>query len=325
MRTTDRMTARNDIAQRQGTWSALLTAAVMLALGVLTSSAMAASTDANGTQGQVQPLTKGSKLIGKDIVDAQNKKLGEIKDMAIDLGNNRIDYVVVSSGGILGIGDKLYAVPAQVFGPYREDHDLVLNGSPQVLKASPVPNKNWLSAIDRNSLNSMYQKAGAAMPTDNGASPQTVTATDMIGMGILTQQGEKAAADVKDLAVNMQDGRVPLAILSVGGPSGMNTKYVAVPTAALSKGPVRERLYISTPAQALNSAPEIDKDHWDQALADPSLAARVYVSYGVTPYWTQKSDTAQGSGQTQQQQPQGMGGTREEPSTQKLERRGTSQ
>src|SRR3569832_356149 len=309
MRNTDRMMARNNIAQRQGTWAALLTAAV-LSLSMLTSSAVAASNDANSAQ--VQPLTKGSKLIGKDMV--------------IDLGNNRIDYVVVSSGGILGIGGKLYAVPAQVFGPYREDHDLVLNGSPQVLKASPVPNKNWLSAIDRNSLNSMYQKAGAAAPTDYGATPQMVTATDIIGTGILTQQGEKAAADVKDLAVNMQDGRVPFAILSVGGPSGMNTKYVAVPTAALSKGPVRERLYISTPAQALNSAPEIDKDHWDQALADPSLAARVYVSYGVTPYWTQKSDTAQGSGQTtQQQQPQGMGGTSEEPSTQTLERRGTSQ
>src|SRR3569833_368823 len=193
MRNTDRMMARNNIVQRQGTWAALLTAAVM-SLSMLTSSAVAASTDANSAQ--VQPLTKGSKLIGKDIVDAQNKKLGEKKDMAIDLGNNRIDYVVVSSGGILGIGGKLYAVPAQEFGPYREDHDLVLNCSPQVLKASPVPNKNWLSAIDRNSLNSMYQKAGAAAPTDNGATPQMVTATDIFGTGILTQLGEKAAADV---------------------------------------------------------------------------------------------------------------------------------
>src|SRR3569833_3369024 len=120
----------------------------------------------------------------------------------------------------------------------------------------------------------MYQKAGAAAPTDNGATPQMVTATDIIGTGILTQQGEKAAADVKDLAVNMQDGRVPFAILSVGGPSGMNTKYVAVPTATLSKGPVRERLYISTPAQALKSAPGGGGGRGGRARAGPARAAR---------------------------------------------------
>src|SRR3569833_2110763 len=169
MRNTDRMMARNNIAQRQGTWAALLTAAV-LSLSMLTSSAVAASNDANSAQ--VQTLTKGSKLIGKDIVDAQNKKLGEIKDMAIGLGNNRIDYVVVSSGGILGIGGKLYAVPAQVFGPYREDHDLVLNCSPQVLKASPLPNKILLSAIDRNGRGAGGRGAGAAAPTGGGAAPR---------------------------------------------------------------------------------------------------------------------------------------------------------
>src|SRR3569833_822914 len=148
---------------------------------MLTSSAVAATNDAN--RAQVQPLTKGSKLIGKDIVDAQNKKLGEIKDMAIDLGNNRIDYVVVSRGGILGIGGKLYAVPAQVFGPYREDHDLVLNGSPQVLKASPVPNKNCLSSIDCNNQNTKKQKTKTTTPTKKNTTPQKKTATNKIGTG----------------------------------------------------------------------------------------------------------------------------------------------
>src|SRR3569832_392903 len=101
MRNTDRMMARNNIAQRQGTLAALLTAAV-LSLSMLTSSAVAASYDANSAQ--VQPLTKGSKLIGKDIVDAQYKKLGEINVMAIDLGNYRIVFVVVLCGGFLGFG-----------------------------------------------------------------------------------------------------------------------------------------------------------------------------------------------------------------------------
>lgn len=313
---------------------------IPLALGVvmtvLASGAMAASSDAanSATQSQGQQLegqlalNKGSKLIGKNIVDAQNKKLGEIKDMAIDLSNNRLDYIVVASDGVLGIGNKLYAVPAQIFGPFREDHDLVLNSSTQVLKASPIPDKNWLSAIDQNNLKLIYQHAGITLTdTGGGPSPQMVQATDMIGMGILTQQGEKAAADVKDFVVSMQDGRVPFAILSVGGPSGgISTKYVAVPTAALSKGPVRDRLYTSKSAQEINSAPELDKDHWLQALADPSRAAKIYVGYGVTPYWTQNPETAEnrennGQATQRQQPPQGVGGTSEEPPSQFLERK----
>lgn len=315
-------------------WKGFVAGVVMT---VLAGPVIAAPSDATqnqnvntATQAQEQPLTliKGSKLIGKGIVDAQNnKKLGKVKDMAIDLSNNRIDYIVVSSGGMLGIGDKLYAVPAQVFGPYQEDRDLVLNGSSAVLMSSQLPDKNWLGAVDRNSLNAIYQRAGAMAPLDNGASPQMVEASDLIGMGILTQQGEKAAADVKDLAVALQDGRAPFVLVSVGGPSGMNTKYVALPTAALKKGPVRDRLYVSSSAQELNSGPEIDKDNWLQALSDPSTASKIYASYRIPPYWTQQANTAEGgsSSGTMSQPSQGLGGTTGGSSSQTLEHRGSGE
>lgn len=308
-------------------WKGLAAAGAVMAMLTGPVSAAPADTTQNmnmDAQVQAQPLTliKGSKLIGKDIVDAQNKKLGKVKDMAIDLSNNRVDYVVVSSGGMLGIGNKLYAVPAQVFGSFNEDRDLVLNGSSAALTSSPLPDKNWLGAVDRNSLNSIYQRAGATVPTDNGESPQMVEASDLIGMGILTEQGEKAAADVKDIAIALKDGRAPFVLVTAGGPSGMNTKYLALPTAALKKGPIRDRLYVFSSAQEINSAPEIDKDNWLQALSNPSTASKIYAGYRITPYWTQEANAIEGDSGTKSKHHQGLGGTTGGSSSHTLEQRG---
>ena len=299
--------------------------AIGIVVSMLSGPVIAATSDTTQntnatTQSQAQQLTliKGSKLIGKDIVDAQNKKLGKVKDMAIDLSTNRINYVVVSSGGMLGIGNKLYAVPAQVFGPYHEDRDLVVNGASAILTSSPLPDKNWLGAIDRNSLNEIYQRAGAIAPADNNESPQMIEASDLIGIGILTQQGEKAAADVKDFAVALQDGRTPFVLISVGGPSGMNTKYVALPTSSLKKGPARDRLYTFSSAQEINSAPQLEKDNWLQALSDPSTASKIYAGYRITPYWTQQTSAVEGGSSASSQ-----GGTAGGSTTQTLEESGS--
>jgi hypothetical protein len=37
--------------------------------------------------------------------------LGEIQDIMLDVPSGRIAYAVLSFGGVLGIGDKLFAIP----------------------------------------------------------------------------------------------------------------------------------------------------------------------------------------------------------------------
>ncbi|MCB9897897.1 MAG: PRC-barrel domain-containing protein [Planctomycetes bacterium] len=49
-------------------------------------------------------------LIGKKVVTGEGANLGDIEDVAIDLGTHRIAYVVVSTGGVLGMGETLHAV-----------------------------------------------------------------------------------------------------------------------------------------------------------------------------------------------------------------------
>lgn len=50
-------------------------------------------------------------LEGNDVCNSDGETLGSIQDIMLDVPHGRIAYAVLSRGGILGIGDKLYAIP----------------------------------------------------------------------------------------------------------------------------------------------------------------------------------------------------------------------
>ena len=50
-------------------------------------------------------------LEGNDVYNAAGEELGSIKDIMIDVPRGRVAYAVLSRGGILGMGDKLFAIP----------------------------------------------------------------------------------------------------------------------------------------------------------------------------------------------------------------------
>lgn len=59
-----------------------------------------------------QGLFKADELEGLDLFNAQNKELGEIEDIVIDVETGTLRYVAVEvGGGFLGIGESLVAVP----------------------------------------------------------------------------------------------------------------------------------------------------------------------------------------------------------------------
>lgn len=56
-------------------------------------------------------VSKASQFIGAEVGTSQDERIGRIDDMAIDVETGRILEVYVSSGGILGLGQKTVAIP----------------------------------------------------------------------------------------------------------------------------------------------------------------------------------------------------------------------
>jgi sporulation protein YlmC with PRC-barrel domain len=77
---------------------------------------------------------KASTIIGTRVVDAKGDNLGDIKEIVIDPRSGRVAYAVVSFGGFLGLGTKLFAIPFSALEYKRTESDLV--ESEYVLKVS---------------------------------------------------------------------------------------------------------------------------------------------------------------------------------------------
>ncbi|MEO8746328.1 MAG: PRC-barrel domain-containing protein [Rhodanobacter sp.] len=88
-------------------------------------------------------------LLGDSIVNSQGDKLGDLKDVVLNLQTGAIAYAVLSFGGILGLGDKLFAVPWSAIRVDFENKCVVLNASKDRLKAAPGFDKDhWPDFAD---------------------------------------------------------------------------------------------------------------------------------------------------------------------------------
>ncbi len=83
-------------------------------------------------------------IIGNRVINPQGKELGKIEEIVIDLTCGIVSYVVISSGGFAGIGDKFFAVPLDALTFNMEDKTYSLKVDKKVLKKSPGFDKhNW--------------------------------------------------------------------------------------------------------------------------------------------------------------------------------------
>jgi sporulation protein YlmC with PRC-barrel domain len=56
-------------------------------------------------------IVKTQEVIGTPVYNLKNQKLGAIENVALDPNSGQIAYVALATGGFLGLGEKLVAVP----------------------------------------------------------------------------------------------------------------------------------------------------------------------------------------------------------------------
>ena len=65
----------------------------------------------DSSEGPGPQLMAADTLTGDEVRNAADEKLGEITDIMLDVPTGRVAYAVMSVGGVLGIGNKLFAIP----------------------------------------------------------------------------------------------------------------------------------------------------------------------------------------------------------------------
>jgi sporulation protein YlmC with PRC-barrel domain len=101
-------------------------------------------------------------LMGTRVVNPKNENLGKIEDLVIEPEDGRVTFAILSFGGFLGMGEKLFAVPLQAMRTSTEDRAFILNVDKERLKNAPAFDKDrWPDLSDRTFGSTVYTFYGS--------------------------------------------------------------------------------------------------------------------------------------------------------------------
>ncbi|WP_250507343.1 PRC-barrel domain-containing protein [Caballeronia sp. GAFFF3] len=102
-----------------------------------------------------------STLDGISVRSSDGQDVGSLKEIMLDVTSGRIAYAVLSSGGFLGIGDKLLAVPWSALTLDTDNHCFRIDATAEQVRNSPGFDKDsWPSMADRVWASTVHQHYG---------------------------------------------------------------------------------------------------------------------------------------------------------------------
>jgi sporulation protein YlmC with PRC-barrel domain len=291
-------------------------AASALALSVLATPAVVPYSQ---RYNRLNDVVKASDVLGITVKNDQGQKLGDVSDLAVDVEAGRITQVIVNTGGFLGMGDELRAVPPGAFTHDADGKILVLNADKEKLKAAPkFDSAQWSQNCDSEHLAAVYRYYGETPAfqfvetTQN--SPNTVasrnsdgtwgkdrtiidsrgtipssrlaemqSAKKIIGTPVRNPQDQKLGK-VENLMVDLPAGRIVTVVVSTGGFLGMGDEYSAIPPNALQFDFKNDRLQLDATKETLSAGPHFKSGEWPD-FNKTDYTAGVYNAYHVEPYF----------------------------------------
>ncbi len=113
-------------------------------------------------QKKFRRVLSASTLAGDNVVNGAGQDLGKIDEIMVDIPSGRVAYAVLSFGGVLGIGSKLFAVPWSALVLDEDEKRFVLNADSKTLENAPGFDKsNWPDMADTAWASQIFQYYGA--------------------------------------------------------------------------------------------------------------------------------------------------------------------
>jgi len=184
---------------------------------------------------RLEQVQKASKLMGTAVNNLQEEKLGKVENLLVDLPSGRVVAIIVSSGGFLGMGDELSAVPPTALRFNTDRETLQLDASKEMLsnaphfkanqwpdftqpgyasevyrayKVEPYFTGNPTTEPDNTARNVRERNNNTLTPLDQGNSKADVATTAQIRKEIMA--GKNLSVNAKNVKIITKDGQVTL-------------------------------------------------------------------------------------------------------------------
>ncbi|MBS0001226.1 MAG: PRC-barrel domain-containing protein [Cyclobacteriaceae bacterium] len=108
-------------------------------------------------------LLSATSIEGTSVKNPQGEKIGDIKDLMIDWRDGSVAYAVMSFGGFLGFGEKLFAIPLEAFNFDTSDKEgrIILDIDKETIEDAPgFDRDNWPQHPDYDFIDRVHTHYG---------------------------------------------------------------------------------------------------------------------------------------------------------------------
>lgn len=167
--------------------------------------------DVNGAypETQLEGQASAKTFIGQDVVSYNNEKVATVDDVIIDK-NGDVSKVILSNGGIMGIGDKLVAVDYNLLYKHDPKGDVIVPLSEETIKQmtpfsyDPTTNDNRLVTLAPDETSVKYLLDGDVIDTSGKtvASIEDITFVNGKATSVVASYGQTLGMGGHLFAVN---------------------------------------------------------------------------------------------------------------------------
>ncbi len=109
-------------------------------------------------------IVNADDVIGVKVRNLQGDDLGKVEALMLDKREGHVAYVVLSFGGFLGMGDKLFAMPWSIFTYDDANECFVIAVDKETLKNSPGFDKEHWPDMSSPTWGASIHKYYGALP-----------------------------------------------------------------------------------------------------------------------------------------------------------------
>ena len=222
-------------------------------------------------------LKRASRVMHARVKSPDGKTLGRVHDLVLTPDLNSISYVAVSSGGLLGIGNTLHAVPWSALS-MSVNNTYAISASAQQFKQTGVFRASaWPSSAEPGWTARGQEPAYGGRTAGAIENVRDRRFTRIKGSEVRTAE-RRNAGDVHDLAIVMDTGRIAYTVISYGGLLGVGSRFVAVPQSAVTLEPAAHVARVDVTPATLH-AHSFTPHQWPD-LANASYARELDRAFG---------------------------------------------
>lgn len=311
------------------TSTGLLTAATLALCGVVTGLATAQQTQRDDRERRAVPgapvFLGAHDASGAGVRDQAGEGLGSIADFVVDVRHGVVTYAMISSGGVLGLGDTIRAVPTVALRWDPQEKRFTLPMGKEAFQNVPefepddwssLRDETWISGMRdafqdlpgmdalrdaehapqwlkrHESQTDMPQADKPQIDEDPAHTPIFFRSSDIRGTEAVGQN-RSAIGRIGEILYDASSARIGFLTIASGGAMGIGRTHYLAPWESVP-GIDADSVRVDIDEARIKDAPVLE-DQDPANLALPQLRQRVYSFYRVTDGRFSQSEIRSGS------------------------------